>query len=263
MPSVCTVVDRFSVHHRPQLQDFSILEVKRRTWVRSSWDSHAEWASLHLRHIPAGETQAYQIILVRYQRTMILRPSHRRNRFSLNPNRKVNICFAKRLRRNASCCRCNKIPPRMECITAPQMDRCQIIITITIQQITTTLRLRDHRQSEVQTELMSVTSRIKILSASFAETRVQANIMDSLRAKVSVISTVYTLVITDQLMKNPFNLINLRSPLPFVGSTYDSLQCEVHFNNFILYVCDIKPFGQNVRNHQLIFKTWFQRTFFH
>lgn len=180
----CTVVE-FSVHHRPPLQVSSTRAAKRLTWVRSSWDFHEEWASLHRRHIQAGAIQAYQITLG--YRKMISRPSHHHNRFSLRPNRNVNFCYRNRRRQSVSCCPCNKTR-QTACTTVPT-DRCrQIIITIIIQQttITTTPQRQDHLRSEVQMELTSAMWKIKILNVSCAVTKAPANIMDSLRAKVSV-----------------------------------------------------------------------------
>lgn len=208
MHSACTVVDPFCVHRRPPLRDFSIRAARRRTWVHSSWDFLGEWDSLVRRLTLAGATQAYQITL-EYQQTTILRPSLRHNLFSPSPSRNVNFCYPNRLHRSASCCRCNKIHPQTACITAPQTDRCRqiIIITITILQIIITPPRRDHRQSEVQMELTSAMSKIKILSVSCAVTRVQANTTDNLRAKVSVSLT----VLDDRrsVHENPFKVINL------------------------------------------------------
>lgn len=156
---------------------------------------------------------------------MILRPSHHHNLSSHNPNRNVNFCLS-RLHQSASCCQCSRIRILMACTTAP-MDRCQIIIIIITQPITTTPRRQDHRRSGVQMELMSVTWRIKILSVSCAVTRVPVNTTDSSHAKVS-----WRLItaFSDHwsARENPFNVINLCSPLFWTHK----MQFEVHLNNF-------------------------------
>lgn len=199
MHSACTVVASCA-HHRPPLQDFSIRAVKRRTWVRSSWAFHVEWVSSRRHHTRAGATPAYQITSVRYQQTMILRPSHHHNLFSHNPNQNVNFYYPNRRRRNAIFCRCSRTPRRMACTTV-RMDLCPITIITTTQPTTTTPQRRDHRQSEVQMELTSAMWKIKTLSVSCAVTRAPASITDSLRAKVSCRSNGCKLI-ADRRMKS-------------------------------------------------------------
>lgn len=114
------------------------------------------------------------------------------------------------------------------------MDRCPTIIITTTQPTTTTPRRRDRRRSAAQMGRTSVMSKIKISSAWCAVTRAPASTTDSLRAKVSVESFNGFSSPADRRMKNPFNVINLRSPLSAQSWTRWRMQFEVHLNNFSL-----------------------------